>query len=66
MVKAAEAKGLGADSVDSVYLRGEEAILEHEKRNGYDKEYGPYGVEDRKGMKDKAKMVFPDSRHIVY
>ena len=66
MIKASEAKGLGADSVDSVYLRGEEAILEHERRNGYDKKYGPYGVEDRKGMKDEAKMVFPDSRHVVY
>jgi hypothetical protein len=25
-------------------LKGEDAIAEHERRNGYDKEYGPGGV----------------------
>jgi hypothetical protein len=44
MVKAAEAKGLGKETVDSIYLKGEEAIKEHEKRNGYDQDYGPGGV----------------------
>lgn len=44
MIKAAEAQGLGKESVDSIYLKGEEAIAEHEKRNGYDKAYPPTGV----------------------
>ncbi|WWC58909.1 uncharacterized protein I303_101454 [Kwoniella dejecticola CBS 10117] len=39
-----EAKGLDPESVDSVYLRGENAVQEHKKRNGYDKEWGPNGV----------------------
>ncbi|KAI5479741.1 hypothetical protein MNV49_003002 [Pseudohyphozyma bogoriensis] len=41
MLADAEARGLGPDAVDSVYLKGEEAIKEHERRNGYDKEQGP-------------------------
>ncbi len=41
MVAHAKSKGLGPESVDSVYLRGPEAIKEHERRNGYDKEDGP-------------------------
>ncbi|BEJ12560.1 hypothetical protein CspHIS471_0210200 [Cutaneotrichosporon sp. HIS471] len=44
MVKAAAEDGKPASSVDSIYLRGEDAIREHEKRNGYDKEIGPTGV----------------------
>jgi len=44
MLADAKAKGLGPESVDSVYLRGDEAIKEHEKRNGYDKPWGPNGV----------------------
>jgi hypothetical protein len=44
MIAAAEAEGGSAADVDSVYLRGEEAILEHERRNGYDKEFGESGV----------------------
>lgn len=44
MIAAAEAKGGSAADVDSVYLRGEEAIMEHERRNGYDKEFGEGGV----------------------
>jgi len=44
MVAAARAKGLGLESVDSVYLRGEAAILEHDRRNGYDKPVGVHGV----------------------
>jgi len=44
LVAAAKAKGLPADSVDSIYLRGEEFIKEHEKRNGYDRPHGPGGL----------------------
>lgn len=44
MMKAAEAQGLSRDSVDSVYLKGEAAIAEHERRNGYDKAAGPNGI----------------------
>ena len=62
MIKAAEAKGLGADSVDSVYLKGEEAILEHEKRNGYDKAYGPTGVQERMGA--SLNTIFPQTKQV--
>jgi hypothetical protein len=63
MIKAAEAKGLTADSVDSVYLRGDDAILEHERRNGYDKKYSETGVQaiGANGLQD----VFPDSRQVL-
>ena len=44
MRKVAEAKGQDPNAVDSVYLRGAAAIEEHERRNGYDKAYGPNGV----------------------
>lgn len=44
MIDDAKSKGLGPESVDSVYLRGEEALLEHESRNGYNVEFGPTGV----------------------
>lgn len=44
MLKNAADRGLGPDSVDSIYLKGEGAIQEHERRNGYDLEYGPNGV----------------------
>lgn len=44
LIAAAEAEGKDASSVDSVYLRGEEAIKVHERRNGYDKAIGPTGV----------------------
>ena len=47
MMDAAEEKGLPRESVDSVYLKGEAAIAEHERRNGYDKAYGPNGVIER-------------------
>jgi len=42
MIKAAEAKGLGLDSVDSIYLKSEKEIEEHYKRQGLDKPHGPY------------------------
>jgi len=45
MLADAKAKGLGPESVDSVYLKGEYAIKEHERRNGYDKGWGPNGVQ---------------------
>lgn len=44
MIQDAEMKGLKRESVESVYLQGEEAIAEHERRNGYDLELGPNGV----------------------
>jgi hypothetical protein len=44
LVAAAKAKGLPADSVDSIYLKGEEVIKEHERRNGYDRPHGPGGL----------------------
>lgn len=49
LIAAAEEKGLSAESVDSIYLKGEDAITEHERRNGYDKAYGPGGVIQRNG-----------------
>jgi hypothetical protein len=62
MVKDAESKGLGAGSVDSVYLRGEEAVLEHERRNGYDKTYGPQGVQAKAGK--GFTTHFPDTKQV--
>ncbi|KAG7530408.1 hypothetical protein FFLO_05071 [Filobasidium floriforme] len=44
MIAAAAAEGLGRDSVDSIYLKGEEAIREHERRAGYDLAHGPGGI----------------------
>lgn len=44
MIADAEARGGSAKDVDSVYLRGEQAIAEHERRNGYDKDFGEHGV----------------------
>jgi hypothetical protein len=40
VITDAKAEGLPAESVDRVYLGGEEAILEHERRNGYDRHAG--------------------------
>lgn len=40
----AVSRGLPPESVDSIYLQGEAAIREHERRNGYDKAIGPTGV----------------------
>ncbi len=45
MIAAAKAKGLGPESVDSIYLKGEEAMREHERRNGYDRPHGPGGLQ---------------------
>jgi hypothetical protein len=45
MIAAAKAKGLGPDSVDSIYLKGEDAMREHERRNGYDRPHGPGGIQ---------------------
>ena len=44
MLADAESRGLGPESVDSLCLRGDEAIREHERRNGYDQALGPNGV----------------------
>ena len=52
------------EPVDSVYLRGEEAVLEHERRNGYDKAWGPNGVAATAG--DQAVAYVPDgARHVL-
>jgi hypothetical protein len=44
MAEFAKQNGLDPKTIDSVYLKGEEAIREHERRNGYDLDYGPNGV----------------------
>lgn len=63
MIADAEAKGGSATDVDSIYLRGEEAILEHERRNGYDKEIGDSGVSAGNGGK---VLLHPNIRkHVV-
>jgi hypothetical protein len=59
----AKARGLPDASVDSVYLRGEAAIAEHEKRNGYDKTWGPNGV--AASMRDDVVHVPTAARHIL-
>ena len=43
--------------VDSVYLRGEQALLEHERRNGYDKAWGPKVVAQVSG--NQSAMFVP-------
>ena len=42
--RLAEQAKVSGQSVDSIYLKDEAAILEHEKRNGYNLDYGPNGV----------------------
>ncbi|GFZ46525.1 hypothetical protein JCM24511_04772 [Saitozyma sp. JCM 24511] len=64
MRDAAVAKGLDPNNVDSIYVKGEAAILEHEKRNGYDKEYGPGGVLEWK-TGDKYSNIVPVSKQVV-
>ncbi len=64
MIKAAEANGLGPESIDSIYLKGPEAVLEHEKRNGYDKEFGPGGV-IRRTADGSSQNVIPETRQVV-
>jgi len=58
MIAAAKAKGLGPESVGSVYLKGDEAIKEHERRNGYDVPFGASGVslELREKEEDLARQ----------
>ncbi|ORY34298.1 hypothetical protein BCR39DRAFT_517536 [Naematelia encephala] len=63
MLADAERKGLPPSSVDSVYLKGEKAIEEHERRNGYDKAFGPNGVAQT--MKDDAPYVPEAPKHDV-
>ena len=63
MIAEAKRKGLGPESVDSVYLKGDEAILEHERRNGYDKPWGPGGVQKDSGK--EVAWVPEGKRHIV-
>jgi len=56
LVAAAKKKGLGPESVDSVYLRGEEAVREHERRNGYDRPWGVNGVQKVMGSEEKYML----------
>lgn len=44
MIAAAKAKGLDESAVDSIHLRGEAAIKEHEHRHAYDLPLGPGGL----------------------
>jgi len=41
MISHAASQGLGPESIDSIYLKGEDAIKEHYKRNGFDLPHGP-------------------------
>jgi len=55
MIKAAKAKGLGPESVNSIYLKGDAAIAEHKKRNGFDLPHGPNAFKD--GIKEYDATV---------
>lgn len=63
MIADAEAKGGSAKDVDSIYLQGEEAILEHERRNGYDKAFGESGVVAQQSS--NAASYFPPSNRQI-
>lgn len=63
MIEYAQAHGGSKADVDSIYLRGEEAIAEHERRNGYDKVYGPRGV--LTGRSGNERFAGPGERHKV-
>ena len=63
MIKDARSRGLGMEAVDSVYLQGEQALLEHERRNGYDKAWGPHGVQ--RSMSDQVNFIPKTSHHVV-
>ncbi|KZT51166.1 hypothetical protein CALCODRAFT_443460 [Calocera cornea HHB12733] len=41
MIAHAKSQGLGPESVDSIYLRGDDAIKEHQRRNGFNLPHGP-------------------------
>lgn len=70
MIAHAKSKGGSERDVDSIYLKGEEAILEHERRNGYDKSVGPNGVVKRTNHRlvDEVDNGFVPvgGRHKVY
>lgn len=63
MLVDAESKGLTRANVDSVYLRGPEAMAEHERRNGYDLGWGPTGV--AKTMIDSRPFIPTESRQVL-
>jgi hypothetical protein len=63
MLADAKERGLPLSSVDSVYLQGEDAISEHEHRNGYDKPWGPTGVQ--KSLKDGSVFAPVQAKHTV-
>ena len=45
MIQAAQRRGLPPSSVGSIYQKSEEEIRKHEATNGYDKPWGPKGVQ---------------------
>lgn len=65
LIAHAEANGGSAADVDSVYLRGPEAVAEHERRNGYDKAFGPNGVLSAYGPDGRQAFNNDEGRHTV-
>lgn len=66
MIAHAKAQGGSEADVDSVYLKGEEAILEHEKRNGYDKGFGPNGVLSSYGYDGRQAYIPTEAKQKVW
>lgn len=60
MIQSAASKGLPASSVESLYVKGEDVVREHEKRNGYDRPHGPGGV--CVSSKDPIGKAFAEQR----
>jgi hypothetical protein len=60
MIQFAASKGLPASSVESLYVKGEDVVREHEKRNGYDRPHGPGGV--CVSSKDPIGKAFAEQR----
>jgi len=54
MIEEAKRKGLSPESVGSIYQGTPEQIAEHERRNGYEKPWGPKGVRLIQGSDAKS------------
>lgn len=66
LIEDAQSRGLTEADVDSVYLRGPDAIREHEVRNGYDLPFGPTGVAGQE--RNQTEFFVPErmgQTHIV-
>ena len=50
--------------MDSIYLKGDEAIAEHERRNGYDKAWGPTGVAQFENNQNPT-FVPENTKHVL-